>query len=65
MIFYNFIIPIINWISFVFLRNHNKLDITIETDFPKFAVFWKGYLKTLKAKGNGDTTHNPEIPKVN
>ena len=44
------------------LRNSKlKFDITKDMDFPKFGEFWKGYIKTLKAKGYGDTKHNPEI----
>ena len=44
-------------------RNYEKLDISNETDFPQFALFWKGYIKTLKAKGLGDTVHNKELSK--
>ena len=34
------------------LRNNDKLDISIETDFPRFSLFWKGFVKELKSKGN-------------
>ena len=44
------------------LRN-NKLDITVESEFPEFKLFWTGYIRTLKKKGLGDTKHNKEIPK--
>ena len=44
-------------------RNNNKLDISIEPDFPKFSIFWKGYRKELKSKGLADTLHNKALPK--
>ena len=44
------------------LRNSTEnFDITNEVAFPKFTMFWKGYIKTLKSKGEGDTKHNPKI----
>ena len=46
-----------------FQRHNENLDISTEAEFPKFNLFWKGFIKTLKAKGKGDTTHNPELPK--
>ena len=46
-----------------YIQRNNNVDISIETDFPKFSLFWKGYIKSLKAKGLGDTKHNPELPK--
>ena len=38
-------------------------DLTEATDFPRFAAFYKGFLKKLKSEGKGDTCHNDEIPK--
>ena len=44
------------------LRNSTEnFDITNDVAFPKFTMFWKGYIKTLKSKGEGDTKHNPKI----
>ena len=45
------------------LRNNNKLDFSVEVDFPKFALFWKGFIKELKTKGLGDTVHNKALSK--
>ena len=42
-------------------KNNAGLDISSETDFPRFNQYWKGYKRKLKSGGKGDTTHNPEI----
>ena len=47
--------------SFILRNSEENFDISNDVEFPKFGLFWKGYTKTLKAKGLGDTNHNPEI----
>ena len=46
------------------LKSKARLNITDSNDFPEFCTFYGGYRKVLKSKGNGDTTHNPELPKT-
>ena len=47
--------------AYILRNSEANYDITNDVDFPSFALFWKGYIKTLKSKGYGDTIHNPEL----
>jgi hypothetical protein len=43
-------------------KSEGLLDISSDSTCQKFTAFYKGFVKTLKKNGKGDTKHRVEIP---